>query len=88
MKKMYFIIIVFQISSVKILCIFVFSCCSYEHLYNNLRIASQPAKSKILIMWPFTKKKKSLLTLATDLQFIKMGKEMYGLHPNLGTTQD
>lgn len=55
--KMYFIIIVvFQISSVKILCIFVFSCCGYNHP----RIVSQPAKSKILIMWPLFKKEKEL----------------------------
>lgn len=60
MKKMYFIIIVFQISSVKILCIFVFSCCGYEHLYNYPRIASQPAKSEILIMWPLYRKEKEI----------------------------
>lgn len=59
-EKKYFIIIVFQISSVKILCIFVFFCCGYEHLYNYPRIASQPAKSKILIMWPLYRKEKEI----------------------------
>lgn len=58
-KKKYFNIVLFQISSTKILSIFVFSCCGYEHLYNHLRIAFQPAKNKILIMWPLYKKKES-----------------------------
>lgn len=69
------------------LCTFILSCCGYEHLYNHLRIASQPAKSKILIMGPLYKRK-CLLTFTTDFQFIKWRKSCMGSKPNRGTIQD
>lgn len=88
LKKKYFITVLFQISSKKILCIFVFSCCGYEHLYNHLRIASQPAKSKILITWPLYKKKETA-NFYHRLTIHQMGRYMGSKHhPRLTRTRE
>lgn len=75
MKKCTLLLLYFRFHQWKF-CVYLFSPAA---VMNTLYMLLSLQRVKYWLCSPFTEKKKRLLTLATDLQFVKMGKEMYGL---------